>query len=117
MKLQKLGGYSSIALVCVIIAIVGLIFTNFQELTGENALNPSKMMEAYESSPIAFNVFYILMISIGIFILLITLALNERMQANAPQLMRLAIIAASVTAATFLTKFLLLWHSCGKNKI
>ena len=105
MKLQKLGGYASIVFVCALIAVVGIAAFTMPRLgltlSGDGA-DPVKVMAAYEASPITFHVLRPFGILIAIVIVLITLALQERMRANAPNLMRLAVIAASVASALLL---------------
>jgi hypothetical protein len=54
-----------------------------------------KMMAAYSASPIAFRGYYVLLGLNGLLSLLVVLVLHERMKAGAPNLMRVAIIAAS----------------------
>ena len=100
MKLQKLGGYASIALVCMSIAALGILIPILRRL---DIFDPVEMITAYQTSAIAFWVYYVLNILSGVLILLVVLVLQERMHANAPQLMRLAVIAASVYFALSLT--------------
>jgi hypothetical protein len=104
MKLQKLGGYASIVLFCVSIGMgvmLTIIFGGFASLL--DIFDPAKMIAAYQDSFVAFWVYYILGILSGILTLFIVFALNERMQAKAPNLMRLAVIAASAYSALFVT--------------
>jgi hypothetical protein len=110
-KLQKLGGYVSIVWVCVMIAREVVLAKAFRGLTGSGgSLDPVGMKAAFEASPIAFHMYYILGIVISIFALLVALSLQERMQANAPNLVRLAVIAASaysvLTITTMIAGFL-----------
>lgn len=95
MKLQKLGGYASIILAGILIANTGILIAIFQEFTGLDIYDPVKMMAAYNIYTIAFRVYYVLGILTGVLLAFIALVLQERMQVSAPQLMRLAVIAAS----------------------
>ena len=103
MKLQKLGGLTAIGLVCVSIMSAALLSrigprigpTDFAAIS----IDPVKMAAAYAAWPIVFNALLPFSILRGICALLIALALRERMQAGAPVLMRLSVIAASACAA------------------
>ena len=95
MKLQKLGGYASIILAGIIIVNIVILAIIFQGFTQLEIYDPVKMMDAYNTYTIAFRVYYVLGILTGVLIAFIALVLQERMQAGAPQLMRLAVIAAS----------------------
>jgi hypothetical protein len=95
MKLQKLGGYASIIWVIILIVNIGILTAIFQGFTGLEIYDPAKMMAAYNTSTIAFRMYYVLGVLTGVLIAFIALVLQERMQASAPQLMRLAVIAAS----------------------
>ena len=105
MKLQKLGGYASIVYVCAVVVVVGILVFMVPRLglTGSGTgSDPAKIIAAYSASPTTFNVIDLLIILIGILYILIALALQERMRTNAPHLMRLAVIAASVSFALLL---------------
>jgi len=103
MRLQKLGGWTAIGLVCVSIASAALLSrigpqigpTDFAAIS----LDPAKMAAAYAALPVVFSALLPLSILRGVCALLIALALRERMQAGAPVLMRLSVIAASACAA------------------
>ena len=103
MKLQKLGGYASIVSACITVVIVIILFSLFYEFTGLDIYDPVKMIAVYQTSTMAFWVCYILGILTAILVLLIVLALEERMRSDAPHLMRLAVIAASAFSALYLT--------------
>ena len=96
MKLQKFGGYASIVLVCLNIAMVGILITVFSGVAGLDIYDPTKMMAVYHASTASFWIYYVLSIFTGILTLLVAVALQERMQATAPNLMRLAVIAVSI---------------------
>ena len=106
MKLQKIGGYASIALVCVvIIAVIGAlsIYSHYGFAEPGARFNPANAMTIYADSPIGTRLFSLIGILIGILLLLIALALHERMEAKAPCLVRLAVVAASVSSALYMT--------------
>ena len=106
MKLQKLGGYAAILFVCtsVVIVIMTLpLLSRYGLAEPGAAFDPVKMLAVYQDASITYNIFDVLTILMGILFVLVALALQERMQGNAPNLMRLAIIAASISAALFLT--------------
>ena len=96
MELQKLGGYASIILVCFNIAMMGILVTLFSDVAGLDVYDPAKMMAIYHASTASFWTYYVLSIFTGILTLLVAVALQERMQATAPNLMRLAVIAVSI---------------------
>lgn len=103
MKLQKLGGYASIVLACFNIAMLGILATVFSGIAGSDVYDPTKMMAIYHASIASFWTYYVLSISTGILTLLVAVALQERMQADAPNLMRLAVIAVSIFFALVLS--------------
>ena len=91
MKLQKFGGYAAIASVC---AYLIFMLKNPLSLT-----DPAKAMAALSSEPVAYYVSQLIFIAGTILGLIAVLALNERMQDNAPHLTRIATIAAFIGAA------------------
>jgi len=102
MKMQKLGGWALIVLLCLVAVYIAVVvpLTAYYGLNEPDAtLDPARMMAAYSGSTTTFKVLMPLGILIGILYLLIALAIQERMKAKAPNLMRLMIIAASVAAA------------------
>jgi hypothetical protein len=104
MKLKKLGGFASIALVCLQIVmrvVLTIAFHGSPRLA--DIYNPAWMIPAYQAAPAAFWAYYVMGILTAILTLLIVLALEERMKADAPCLMRLAVIAASAYAALTIT--------------
>jgi hypothetical protein len=103
MKLQKLGGYASIVLVFVYVAF-GMLVPILEGFSGSSdSLDSAKIIAAYKASTIAFHAFYVLCVVAGILTLLLALTLHERMEANAPNIMRIAVIAASIGSALSLT--------------
>ena len=103
MKMQKLGGYSSIAIVCIILVMGGILVVILGDFTGLDIYDSSKMIAAYQASPIAFLVYYSLGMILSILGLIVFLSLEERMRANAPNLMRIAVIAGAASTALTLT--------------
>jgi hypothetical protein len=103
MKLQKLGGWTAIGLVCVSITSAALLSRIGPQIGPADfaaiSIDPVKMAAAYAALPGVFNALLPFSILRGICALLIALALRERMQAGAPVLMRLSVIAASACAA------------------
>ena len=102
MKMQKLGGFSVFAVICLLIVLI-VIMVPFSTKHGLNepgaGLDPSKVMAAYSSSPTTYYVANTLEILVGILAFLIILGLYERMHSKAPNLTRIMIIAASVSCA------------------
>jgi hypothetical protein len=102
MKLQRLGGYAAIASICVytvLIAFASLRLRHFGDLS-----DPLKAMAARSAAPADFYVINLLLIVGYILWLILTFALHERMQANAPHLTRMALIAATVGTAIAITE-------------
>ncbi len=93
MKLQRLGGYSALASVCAYLAVV-LIYIFTLDHLGD-LTDPAKMMEATSAAPGNIYAGYLLMSASYIFILIMALALHERMQSGAPYLTGLLVIAAA----------------------
>ena len=105
MKLGRIGGFASIgsALIGVMaLVIVGLVFPRLGLVGPSDRMDPSKGISAETASPITFLLFNLDLIVWGIAFVLIILALRERMQANAPTLLRLALIGVSSTFAIML---------------
>jgi hypothetical protein len=65
-------------------------------------IDPMKGIAAWSASPITFFLFNLEYILFGIAFILIILALRERMQASAPNLMRIAVIGVSIVCAAWL---------------
>lgn len=103
MKIRKLGGYASILLVLVGFAMASILAKIFPGFTGLDIYDPAKMMAAYQNAATYFYAYYVLGMLDGILTLLIVLALRERMQAKAPNMMLIATIAASAFAVLSVT--------------
>jgi multisubunit Na+/H+ antiporter MnhE subunit len=104
--MQKLGGYASIISILVVAAAIGLMALTLPRLglsiQSSTVPDPLKVMAAYEASPMTFRAMQAFGVLIAIALILVALALQERMRANAPGFMRLAVIAASVAFALLL---------------
>jgi hypothetical protein len=97
MNLQKLGGYAAIANVCGFSILLVFFFLRLQQLG--DLEDPATAMTAISSSPVDFYFFYLLLMVCSILSLIPILALSDRMQIHVPNLTRIAVIAASITAA------------------
>jgi len=105
MKLQRIGGVGSIASALIgamAMVIIALVFPRLGLVGPADRMDPIKGMNAESASPITFVLFNLDLILWGMAFVLIILALRERMQASAPNLMRLALIGVSTTYATML---------------
>lgn len=102
MKMQKLGGYSAIAVIClvIILLVVALPYAAKYGLNEEGAgQDPAKVLAAASGSPGTAMLASILQMAISILGLLIVLGLYERMHAKAANLTRIMIIAVSASCA------------------
>lgn len=100
MKPQRIGGFASIASALIgamALMIVGLVFPRLGLVGPSDRLDPAKGINAESTSPVPFFLFNLDLILWGVAFVLIILALRDRMQANAPNTMRLALISASLT--------------------
>ena len=105
MKLQKIGGVGSIGFACLCAIYLVFFFLVFPSLglVGPNDwIDPVKDIAAWGASAITFFLFNLASILLIIAIILIVLALRERMQAGAPNLMRVVVIGASIACALWL---------------
>jgi hypothetical protein len=100
---QKIGGYAAILQGLMFIVILVIQFTVLapQGLAGGNA-DPAKVVAFAATSPTPFLILNLILVVFSITIILVVLALFERLQAGAPNRMRLAVIAATVASALFL---------------
>jgi hypothetical protein len=97
-KLQKLGGYSAFASLLTGIAMV-LYAVLFLYRRTAYMDSPAKAMAAMLAMPNPFYVLLLLIAVSNIFGFILVLALHERMQADAPYLTRIMLIAASAGTA------------------
>lgn len=104
MKLQKVGGVASLVNVIASVALVFIIFVVYPRLghVQLNDLDPVRGMAAWTASPMTFfsTDIDIILWAIGTF--LVALALRERMQASAPILTQIALIASSIASGLWL---------------
>lgn len=109
MKLQRLGGYASIILIGItIVLFAAYLYPGLPgTLQSGDTYDPVKLMKAEADAPSAFRIFFaeihVGTIFYSILIILIALSLQERMQASAPNLMRLAVIAIVISSALTIT--------------
>jgi hypothetical protein len=102
MKLQKIGAYASIVeafLSAFFLWILIVVFPRLGLISPSDYNDPLKSIAARNASPITFlslNLDYVLL---SIAFILIILALRERMQAEAPNLLRISVIGASIFSA------------------
>ena len=105
MKLQKIGGFSSIGSACLMViflVFILLVFPRLGLVELSDWFDPVKGLDAGSASPTTFFLFNLELILWSIAYILIVLALRERMQASAPNLMRIAVIGVSITCALWL---------------
>jgi hypothetical protein len=95
MKLQRLGGYAAIGTICAYLAAVGVVLSKI----GFDISDPAKAMTALLAAPAFSYVLLLLLIASYLLLFIMAFALQEHMQANAPHLTRLMMIAASVAVA------------------
>ncbi len=108
MQLQKIGGYASIVnglLLLFFLAVLILILPRLGLVEPSDWVDPVKGINAAGKSPATFFLMNMDFVLLGITFVLMALALRERMGAETPNLMRLVIIGASISAA--------LWFSGG----
>jgi hypothetical protein len=100
---QKIGGYAALLQGLMFVVILGIQFAVLapQGLAGGN-VDPAKAVAFGASSPTPFLILNLILVVFSITILLVVLALYERLQAGAPNRMRLAVLAAVVASALFL---------------
>ena len=110
MKLQKIGGFSSIVsafLMVIFLVFILLVFPRLGLVELSDWFDPVKGLDAGRASPTTFFLFNLELILWSIALILIVLALRERMQASAPNLMRIAVIGVSITCALWLAAALI----------
>jgi hypothetical protein len=105
MKLQKIGGVASLgfACLCAIFLVFHLVLFPRLGLVGSSDwIDPVKINAAWNTSPITFVLFNFVPILFSIALILIALALRERMQAGVPNLMQIVFIGVSIACALLL---------------
>ena len=106
MKLQKIGGYASIVnglLTLLLLMILILIFPRLGLVEPSDWIDPVKGINACIKSPATFFLWDLDFILWGITLVLMALALRERMETESPNLMRLVVIGASISATLCLS--------------
>jgi hypothetical protein len=99
---QKIGGCAAVIQGLAFVALLLIIFGfEIPQGLGPGA-DTAKEIAVAASSPTPFLITNLLVMLFSITIILITLALRERMQDGAPNQMRLARLAASISSALFL---------------
>ncbi len=110
MKLQKIGGVGSIGFACLCVIFLVfylLVFPRLGLVESSDWINPVKINAAWSTSPITFVLFNLESILFSIALILIALALRERMQAGVPNLMQVVIIGVSIACALLLAAALI----------
>lgn len=102
MKMQKLGGWALIIMLCLLIVYILIVLPLSRQygLNEAGAMSdPAKVMAAYSGSTGTFQLLMPFGILLGILYILIALGLQARMHSKAPNLMRLLVVAASIASA------------------
>jgi hypothetical protein len=105
MKLQKVGGVASLAngiLAVLLIYLMGVLFPRLGMVSPKDLLDPVKGIAAWTASPMTFFVGDIDILLWGIAPFLVVLALRERMQASAPILTQIALVAISIASGLWI---------------
>jgi hypothetical protein len=113
MKLQKTGGVASVAngIMSVIFLVILLVVFPRLGIGPDDWMDAVKCNQAFAASPITFFSLDIVYILMGIASLLTILALRERMEAGAPTLTQVALIATSIACGLWLAAALVS-HVC-----
>ena len=104
MKLQRLGGYALFASAFMYIAALALV-VRIRPLGDWS--DPAKMMAALSATPAKFYLLLLVWIAVYFLFLITIIALHERMQANAPYLTRLMLIAMSAATAMAIVELII----------
>jgi hypothetical protein len=86
----------------IFLVFILLVFSRLGLVGPSDWIDPVKCLDARSASPTTFFLFNLVVILWSIALILIVLALRERMQASAPNLMRIAVIGVSITCALWL---------------
>jgi hypothetical protein len=102
MRIQKLGGFASIVLGCILAIYVVFVLLGVVQTVGWE--DPVKALEAAASTLSATQfISHLLSVIGGITVVLIVLAVRDRMVNMAPNLMRIVVIGGSIGGALWLT--------------
>jgi hypothetical protein len=110
MKLQKIGGVASIGFAClcaIFLVFYFLVFPRLGLVVSSDWIDPVKINAAWSTSPITFVLLNLEPILFSIALILIALALRERMQAGVPNLMQIVVIGVSIACALLLAAALI----------
>jgi len=110
MKLQKIGGVGSIGFACLCVIYLVfflLVFPRLGFVGPSDWIDPVKSNAAWNTSPITFILINLESILLSIALILIALALRERMQAGVPNLMRMVVIGVSIACVLWLASALI----------
>ena len=110
MKLQKIGGVASIGFAClcaIFLVFYFLVFPRLGLVGSSDWIDPVKINAAWSTSPITFVLLNLEPILFSIALILIALALRERMQAGVPNLMQIVVIGVSIACALLLASALI----------
>ena len=91
----------------IFLVFILLVFPRLGLVELSDWFDPVKGLDAGSASPTTFFLFNLELILWSIAFILIVLALRERMQASAPNLMRIAVIGVSITCALWLAAVLI----------
>jgi hypothetical protein len=98
---QKIGGYAAVIQGLGFVALLLFIFGfELPQGFGPNA-DPAKVVAVAASSQTTFQALNLLVMLFGITVILVVLALRDRMKDGAPHRMRLAVVASSIAGALF----------------
>ena len=105
MKLQEIGGVGSIGFAClcaIFLVFFLLVCPRLGLVESSDWIDPVKINAAWSTSPITLALFNLESILFSIALILIALALRERMQAGVPNLMQIVFIGVSIACTLLL---------------
>lgn len=114
-SMQKVGGIAALLQALAFVALLVLILAVLPSLgiaNPDDFFDPAKAIPAVTSAPAA--VLNLLQMFFSLSIVVVTLALRERLQAGAPSRMRMAVVAASIASALFLSTGILHFVGAGE---
>jgi hypothetical protein len=110
MKLQKIGGVGSIGFAClcaIFLVFFLLVCPRLGLVESSDWIDPVKVNAAWSTSPITLVLLNLEPLLFSIALILIALALRERMQAGVPNLMQVVVIGVSIAGALLLASALI----------
>lgn len=105
MKLQKIGGIASLGLsffVVIIFATYIFMLPRLGLITPEDWHDPVKAFNAWSASPATFYITFLAFLLTALAFIPVMMAIRERMQTDAPNLIRIAVIGVSIGCALWL---------------